>query len=120
MVLSWESTNAIIMACCFSGILYAIANTWLVSRVKLQSSAGLKESYNKFHDEGEERSIELLQEVGQYVEDGAITFLTREYIYIAVFILILAIVIFFSFTLCDMYGVALAAIGFLSTPYRQR
>ena len=29
-------------------------------------------------------------------------------------VLVLALVIFFSFTLCDMYGVALAAIGFLS------
>jgi H(+)-translocating pyrophosphatase len=98
MVLSFEGANAIIMTCCFLGLVYALFNAWLLGRIKLQPSmTKITESYNKFHDDdgSPDRKVQLLLEVGHYIEKGAITFLVAEYKYISVFIVILAIIIFF-------------------------
>jgi len=98
-MLGHDGANILILVCVALGLLYAIFNAYLVSKVKLSSGGrrGL-ESYNKFHDEDSnpDQRINLLLEVGSHIEKGAKAFLYAEYQFIAVFIVIMALIIFFA------------------------
>jgi len=77
-MLSFESVNLIILGCCLVGLIYAIFNALLLSRVRLLGGSGrVTESYNKFHDEEQipDARTGLLLEIGSYIERGANAFL---------------------------------------------
>lgn len=98
-MLSLDSSILVIICCCLAGLTWAIINAFQLSKVKIQTSSNLSESYNKFQNEDESDNNQknnLLLEVASYIERGSQAFLQQEYIYIGMFVVFMAFVIFFA------------------------
>jgi len=95
-MLSAETSIALIIGCTAVGLLYAIYHAYQLSLVKVAVRQG--DQYNQFQndDEKQQERINLLLEVGSYIERGANAFLFQEYVYVSIFVVFMAFVIFFA------------------------
>lgn len=86
--------NVIILICCIVGLLYSFLCAKMLNGVKIVSRAEDSDTYGHLHEEEEQEKVSLILEIGTYIENGANAFLFAEYQYIAVFVVLMAVVLF--------------------------
>uniref|UniRef100_A0A7R9YGC6 H(+)-exporting diphosphatase n=1 Tax=Pinguiococcus pyrenoidosus TaxID=172671 RepID=A0A7R9YGC6_9STRA len=86
-------TNSLIAACCGVGLLFALAQFWLVSKVSVKQSGSSASTSLTAQplDEGKEYMLEW---VSQEIANGAKSFLRAEYRICLIFILVFGLIIF--------------------------
>jgi H+-translocating diphosphatase len=115
MITQAETSIAIIIACTAVGLFYAVYHAYQLSLVKLQASNRTGDNFNQLQDDNEkstnDQKVALLLEIGSYIERGANAFLFQEYIYIGLFVVFMAFVIFFAVE--DQLGQMWTTVAFL-------
>ena len=101
MKMDSTDANIFILISCILGLIYALVHAVWLSKMKFRGTGSL-ESENK---------VEEVLEVGSHIEKGAKAFLIAEYKYIAVFVLIMAVIIFFAVE--EKIGYLWATIAFI-------
>jgi len=89
-MLTLELVNGLILGSCTLGLFYAFLNAIWLSKIRIGNTEGYKE-----FDEDMDHHNALLLEIGSYIERGAAAFLAAEYRFMAIFVFIMAFVIFF-------------------------
>ena len=87
--MSLSAANIFIIIVYIIGIIYGIINYYLVMRIDTTSKKAL------ISDENEEEGnhVDIMNQTGKYIQDGANTFLIQEYLYLSIFVVFFFIVI---------------------------
>ena len=83
------------MICAIISIIFGLLNVWLVLRIKVDP----KEVDIELQEPGASNNATIdrqMVDIAKLIQDGASTFLKEEYTYTFVFILIFAVIIFFT------------------------
>lgn len=95
LAFSTSNQEVFIVACAILSILFGLYNVMRVLSVKVHSYGGQIE----LQEEGETSNEAIehqMMHIAKLIQDGATTFLKEEYFYTVVFVLIFAVIIFFT------------------------